>query len=457
MLRAPVRVVAVLLAVALALVVPGGAASAAATVANPLPSKSYGLSSYYGPRCMPVKGSSTYHLGQDMEASRGTDIDAVAAGTVTRAGTTSGGFGQWIVIDHTVGGVQFSSVYGHMVDGDKYVKVGQKVSKGQHIADVGSSGTSTSNHLHLEIWSGRYPSGTATDPLPFLKARGIDLVAGATRVATRTVPSSCTYYAAAKVNLRSGPSTSYSVLRTVPVNGRMTAKPGASSGTYWRKVTYGSTTGWMHRDYVSPTYTSLGTRYVTASSLNLRSSASTSGSILTAIPKGKAVSLIGTSSNGWVRVKYGSTVGYVSTKYLTSTKPGTVTATSLRYVTTSTLILRKTASRSASTVTVLYKSKAVRPTGPASGGWLPVTASGYYGFVETKYLSTTKPSTSLSYVTASSLSMRKGPSTSTTRITTLPKGKAVRHLKSPSGGWALVTASGKIGYVSTKYLSSKKP
>ncbi|ROS79078.1 SH3 domain-containing protein [Cellulomonas sp. PhB143] len=386
------RLVALVLCGALGLVAPAvavvPATAATPPVVSPLPAKGYGLSSYYGPRCMPVKGSSTYHLGQDMESSRGVDIDAVAAGKVTRAGTTSGGFGQWIVIDHTVGGVRFSSVYGHMLDGDRYVKVGQKVTKGQHIADVGSSGTSTSYHLHLEIWKGAYPSGTSTDPLPFLKARGLDLVKNARSVAQRTVPSSCTYYATERLNLRSGPSTSYRVLKVLPVNGRMTAKPGASSG-YWLKVTYSGTTGWVHRDYASPSRT--------------------------------------------------------------------VTASTLRYVTPSTLIMRKTPSRSASTVVLLYRSQPVRPTGAAKNGWLPVTATGHRGYVETKYLATHRPATTLSYVTASSLNLRKGPSTATARIISLPRGKAVRHLKAPSGGWALVTASGKIGYVSTTYLSSRRP
>jgi murein DD-endopeptidase MepM/ murein hydrolase activator NlpD len=67
------------------LVAPGtAAASAGATaqavpgVVRPLPDDSYGLSSYYGPRCMPVRAASVRHLGQDMGASKGTPVRSIA-------------------------------------------------------------------------------------------------------------------------------------------------------------------------------------------------------------------------------------------------------------------------------------------------------------------------------------------------------------------------------------------
>ncbi|MBD8079665.1 peptidoglycan DD-metalloendopeptidase family protein [Cellulosimicrobium arenosum] len=319
-----VAVVATLSA-ALAPVLVAPSASAAASVVSPLAKGSYNLSSYYGPRCMPTANASTWHLGQDMGAKSGTRINAIAAGTVLRAGSVSG-FGQWVVIKHRT----VSSVYGHVLDGDKYVKVGQKVKAGQRIADVGSTGTSTSPHLHLEIWNGTYGSGGAhTDSLAFLKARGVDLAASATWRASRSVPSSCTYYAQTRVNLRAGASTSTKVLTVVPKAGKVTAKPGASSGS-WRKVTYGSRTGWMHAAYVSPRKPATTTTaapakrtlsYVTATRLNMRAKPSTSSAVLTTLKKGKAVEHRGTASKGWLKVKVGSNIGYVSTAYISSTKP----------------------------------------------------------------------------------------------------------------------------------------
>ena len=100
-----------------------GASAAASTVVTPLGAGTYAVSSYYGPRCMPIANASTWHLGQDLSAASGTRINAIADGVVLRAGSVSG-FGQWVVLRHTVGGKTVSSVYGHVIDGDKYVKVG---------------------------------------------------------------------------------------------------------------------------------------------------------------------------------------------------------------------------------------------------------------------------------------------------------------------------------------------
>lgn len=290
-------------------------AGAASAAVRPLPDKTYGLSSYYGPRCMPIKGASTRHLGQDMSAKKGTDVKAVAPGTVVKAGATPG-FGQVVVIRSNADGGKVFHVYGHVVDGDRYVRTGKYVKRGQHIADVGSSGTSTAPHLHLEIWKGAYKgSGTTTDPLPWMKNHGASLTAGAAWANKRVVPSSCTYYTTTRVNLRSGPGTGYRVIKEVRVNRKLTAKPGASSGV-WRKVTRDGVTGWMHADYVSPGLTSLGTRYVEVNGLRLRSTPSTSGRILDTLNRGKAVKKIWPTSNGWVKVYVNGKQGFVAAKYL---------------------------------------------------------------------------------------------------------------------------------------------
>jgi len=302
-------------ATVLALTTGVAAAGAASAAVRPLPDKSYGLSSYYGPRCMPIKGASAWHLGQDMSASKGTKIKSVAPGTVIKAGSAPG-FGQVVVVRSNANGGKVFAVYGHVIDGDKYVRTGKYVQRGQHIADVGSSGTSTAPHLHLEIWKGAYKgSGATTDPLPWMKNHGASLTAGAAWVRTRVVPSSCTYYTTTLVNLRSGPGTGYRVIKEVRVNRKLTAKPGASSGE-WRKVTRDGVTGWMHANYVSPGLTSLGTRYVTVNGLRLRSTPSTSGRILDTLNRGKAVKKIWEPSNGWVKVYVNGKQGFVAAKYL---------------------------------------------------------------------------------------------------------------------------------------------
>lgn len=86
------------------------------------------------------------HSGLDIAAPKGTPIKAAAAGTVTYAGNANDGYGNYVVLSHG-NGVQ--TLYAHC--SSLNVKSGQKVSQGEVIAKVGSTGNSTGNHLHLEV------------------------------------------------------------------------------------------------------------------------------------------------------------------------------------------------------------------------------------------------------------------------------------------------------------------
>ena len=100
------------------------------------------------------------HKGIDIGAAKGTAIKAAAAGTVTTAAYGyNGGYGNHVIISHG-NGVQ--TLYGHC--NTLTVSAGQKVSQGQQIATVGSTGASTGNHLHLEI----RVNGVAQNPQNYL-------------------------------------------------------------------------------------------------------------------------------------------------------------------------------------------------------------------------------------------------------------------------------------------------
>ena len=86
------------------------------------------------------------HTGLDIGTSTGTPIRAAASGKVTYSGWKTGGYGNLVVVDHG-NGVQ--TYYAHC--SKRYVSVGQKVSQGDKIAAVGSTGNSTGPHLHLEV------------------------------------------------------------------------------------------------------------------------------------------------------------------------------------------------------------------------------------------------------------------------------------------------------------------
>ncbi len=99
-------------------------------------------------------GTSTMHSGVDIAGSgiSGTRIIAMEAGTVTLA-QYYGGYGNCVIIDHgtsTIDGNTYKSLYGHAERLN--VVYGQKVSKGQTIAFVGSTGNSTGPHIHLELY-----------------------------------------------------------------------------------------------------------------------------------------------------------------------------------------------------------------------------------------------------------------------------------------------------------------
>ena len=101
------------------------------------------ITSKYGYRS--IFGGSSFHGGIDIANSYGTDIVAADGGEVVYAGWSSG-YGYLVQIDHGNGYVTY---YGH--NSSLEVSVGEKVYKGQHIAEMGSTGRSTGNHCHFEV------------------------------------------------------------------------------------------------------------------------------------------------------------------------------------------------------------------------------------------------------------------------------------------------------------------
>ena len=208
----------------------------------------------------------------------------------------------------------------------------------------------------------------------------------------------------AGLNVRKGPSTSYSVITTLPKGTKVNV---ITTSGEWSKITSGSITGYVSNKYLSSSSSSTGstsdnssetsiTKYVDASvGLNVRKGPSTSYSVITKLAHGTKVTVKSTS-NGWSKITSGSITGYVSSSYLTSSKP--------------------TADEESSSETSVTK-----------------------------------------YVDASvGLNVRKGPSTSYSVITKLAHGTKVT-VKSTSNGWSKITSGSITGYVSSSYLTSKAP
>ena len=106
----------------------------------------YRISSHYGYRTDPFYKVQKLHSGIDFAGPIGTHIYCTGDGVVEKVTLGNNGYGNNIVINHGYG---YKTRYAHI--NKSYVKVGQKVKRGEYIADMGNSGKSTAPHLHYEV------------------------------------------------------------------------------------------------------------------------------------------------------------------------------------------------------------------------------------------------------------------------------------------------------------------
>ena len=134
----------------------------------PLPGY-YNLSSLFAGRIHPITGKPQHHTGIDIPAPSGTDILAAKSGVVTTS-TYNNSYGNYVVVSHSDG---TSTLYAHM--SRRGVCKGEGVSQGQYIGGVGTTGSSTGNHLHLEV----RVNGSRVDPTQYFS---VALYMGGARV-----------------------------------------------------------------------------------------------------------------------------------------------------------------------------------------------------------------------------------------------------------------------------------
>ena len=229
-------------------------------------------------------------------------------------------------------------------------------------------------------------AGAAIAATSIVSMTNISTVEAASQIATVTE----------NVNFRTGPSTSYSSITVISKGSSIEV---LSTSGNWVNAKYNGKTGYIYKDYVSnstsTSETTQTTKYVnTTAGLNVRTGPSTSYAKIATLSYGQSVNVLSTS-NGWSKINYNGSTGYVSSQYLQSTKPSS-----------------SSSSETSQTV---------------------------------KYVNTT-----------SGLNMRTGPATSYAKITTIAYGQSVNVL-STSNGWSKINYSGSTGYVSSQYLQSTKP
>lgn len=216
---------------------------------------------------------------------------------------------------------------------------------------------------------------------------------------------------ASSLNMRSGPSTSYKNILTLKKGYKLTILEKKSG---WYKVKYSNKIGWSIDDYIKIVTTSnattqqvLFTGEVTASSLSVRASATTSSKIITTLKKGTKIAVV-QKSNSWYKINTSKGYGWVSSKYVkqstSETKP-TTTPTPTKPTTPTT------------------------PSKPTTPGNAVKTGK----------------------VTIVGLNMRTGPATTYKSIKTLSTGTIVT-IKSEKNGWYEIAIGTITGWASAKYI-----
>ena len=117
------------------------------------------ITSLFGSRVHPVTGRANNHTGIDVAAAGGTNILAAKSGVVITS-TYNSSYGNYVVVSHSDG---TSTLYAHM--NSRAVKEGQTVKQGATLGLVGTTGSSTGNHLHFEV----RVNGSRKDPVNYFK------------------------------------------------------------------------------------------------------------------------------------------------------------------------------------------------------------------------------------------------------------------------------------------------
>lgn len=246
---------------------------------------------------------------------------------------------------------------------------------------------------------------------------------GSTTSATGTA-----YVIDGALNLRSGPSTGNSVITVMP-NGAAVSLTGQSSGGFL-SVSYNGTAGWAYADYLSTSggsssgnssnsgnssssgSTAVGDTVVstmrTTARLNMRSGPSTSYSIVTTVVSGATVEVMGSAQSGFYPVRYGSTKGWMSGDYLSTSGTGTPgpaseaptpnpsapgavavgdTVTGTMTVSVG-LNLRQGPGTNYNVILIMPGGSTVSIMGSAQSGFYPVTFHGTKGWASSSYLTT---------------------------------------------------------------------
>lgn len=294
--------------------------------------------------------------------------------------------------------------------------------------------------------------------------------------------SAAAYRTTSGLNMRSGPGTSFAVVRVIPSGATVDVTGGGQFG--FLPVTYSGSSGWASADYLTSGSSSgsgtttggaTGTRYVFDGRLNLRSGPATSYGVVLVMPDGAAVSLTGETSNGYSKLTYNGTTGWAASQFLgTSGSSGsnsgsnsgsgtavgdTVTGTAYP---TANLNMRSGPGTSYAVRLTIPSGAKVDVMGAAQGGFTPVRYNGTKGWASSSYLGSSGSNSgsnpgsgtvTSNKVTTAAVNMRSGPGTSYNVVRLLPPGTAVGITGGAQNGFLPAKWGSLTGFISSSYLA----
>ena len=265
----------------------------------------------------------------------------------------------------------------------------------------------------------------------------------------------------AKLNVRKGPGTKYAKMGTLSKGAKVEVITKLPSG--WYKITYKGTYGYVLGKYVKLNTPQQDEKVIatgkTTEQLNVRKGSSTKYAKIGSLSKGAKVEIVSKLSNGWYKIKYKGTYGYVSGAYVKldseQPKPGEdekIIATGK--TTVSSLNVRSGPSSNYSKLGILTKGTKVEVVERYSNGWYKIKYKGSYGYVSGAYVSLdgSKGEVIATGKTTAGLNVRSGAGTGYKKIGHLNKGTKVEIVTKLSNGWYKIKFNSSYGYVSGDYV-----
>lgn len=197
------------------------------------------------------------------------------------------------------------------------------------------------------------------------------------------------------------------------------------------------------------------------------------GNVINSLAQGQSVTRTGTTSTGWSRVEINGTVGYVSSNYLSTTKPSTDSGDDDDAVAYTTAGVNVRETPNGTVIGTLPQGQKVTLTGKKEGGWVQIQTGSLTGYVYQSYLSSSPnggtddsqkddddvkitETNDTVYATAA-VNVRDYPSASNSNVlTVLSKGQKVTRIGKTSTGWSKIKVGSITGYVANSYLSTSK-